>query len=210
MLTKNALSIPTLYQTLQLALGARAAHQHFIMQHVRARPGDSVLDVGCGTGISFKFLPTGIGYTGVDISQPYIKHAQAQFAPAARFFVGDASDPALSMDQQFDRIFSVGVLHHLSDEQIHNFTSNILRWLKPDGRFVSIDPCFADGQHPIARFLISHDRGEHVRTADRLFELFSRQFSGTKTIAHDMLRIPYTHVILNLSPHAAVVSACLR
>ncbi|RKZ63742.1 MAG: class I SAM-dependent methyltransferase, partial [Candidatus Parabeggiatoa sp. nov. 3] len=44
---------------------------------------------------------------------------------------------------------------------------------------------------------ISKDRGQNVRTQEGYLELASQVFSNITTdIRHDLLRIPYTHFIL--------------
>lgn len=196
---KRSLSIPFLYEAFQSAIGARAYRRRFIVDFVGPRPRDALLDVGCGTGTSLDFLPSPIAYTGIDISSPYIARARARYQNRGCFLVGDASSPSVDLNGPFDRIFTVGVLHHLSDEQVRGFIRNLVSWLKPGGKFVSIDPCSVEGQHPIAKFLIANDRGEYVRKPDDLLRLFSKEFSGDMTVMHNLLRIPYSHVILTLS-----------
>jgi hypothetical protein len=52
-------------------------------------------------------------------------------------------------------------------------------------------------QSGMARWIIKLDRGNHVRTRDEYIALASRQFRNVRvTILHDLLRIPYTHIIM--------------
>ena len=49
----------------------------------------------------------------------------------------------------------------------------------------------------MARWLAALDRGQNVRKADELVILAQEHFSTVNvTVRHDLLRIPYTHAIL--------------
>jgi hypothetical protein len=60
-----------------------------------------------------------------------------------------------------------------------------------------LDGVWAAGQSRFAKFLLSRDRGRFVRHADEYVALASTSFSAVNsTVRHDMLRIPYSHIIL--------------
>jgi len=65
--------------------------------------------------------------------------------------------------QPFDLVMGSGMLHHLDESTARQFMT--LGWaaLEPGGRVLTLDPCCALGQNPVTRFLISKDRGQHVR-----------------------------------------------
>jgi SAM-dependent methyltransferase len=195
---KSTLSIPLVFEAYQALVGAPECHRRFIVNYVRPRQGDAILDVGCGTGASTRLLPQSASYTGIDISDAYIRRARTKHRDIGHFLVGDATDADTGLGGPYDLAYAFGLLHHLSDGQVAGLIRNLSQCLKPGGRFVSIDPCFVSHQHPIARFLISNDRGQFVRTPERLKGLFDESFSGSYCVVHDMLRIPYTQVILEL------------
>ena len=92
---------------------------------------------------------------------------------------------------------AIGVLHHLDDDTAADVFSLAAASLAPGGRFVSIDPTIVDGQHPVARFLASQDRGQNVRTPEQMAEMFEPHFDDvTVIVRHDLLRMPYSHVII--------------
>ena len=71
------------------------------------------------------------------------------------------------------------------------------RSLGPGGRLVTIDPCYAQGQSPIARWIISHDRGTFVREEKGYRGLAERHFGRVRSqVRGDLLRIPYTHCLM--------------
>ena len=73
------------------------------------RPGEQVLDIGCGTGGTTAELARAVGTTGwvmgVDISEPLIGAARAQGLANATFEIGDAASWPFE-DGSFDLVFS--------------------------------------------------------------------------------------------------------
>lgn len=69
--------------------------------HLAARPGETVLDYGCGTGRLRAFLPPGVGYVGYDPSPGMLARA-ARERPDSRL-VGE-----LGRDVTFDHVVAVG------------------------------------------------------------------------------------------------------
>jgi hypothetical protein len=94
-------------------------------------------------------------------------------------------------------------LHHLADDEALALLRLARAALKPGGRFVTFDGCLVDGQSAFARFLLRRDRGRFVRHRDDYLRLASRVFPNvTASVRHDLLRLPYTHIILECSAGA--------
>jgi cyclopropane fatty-acyl-phospholipid synthase-like methyltransferase len=199
-IAKRALALPIVFDTYQSLVGAEACHQRFVREYVTPCEDEAILDIGCGTGACFASLPRPIKYTGVDISESYIKRARAQYGHEGTFLVADASAAIPQITGRFDRVFAFGVLHHLSDDQVVSLINNLVAWVRPGGSFTSLDPCYTTPQNALARFLISHDRGQSVRTPEVLQKLFGEKFVVNTEIVTDMLRVPYTLVILRMTP----------
>lgn len=70
------------------------------------RPGQRVLDVGCGTGRhSLALAERGFDVVGVDVSRTFIEIAARRAPENARFEVADAAD--LPFDAEFDAVISL-------------------------------------------------------------------------------------------------------
>ena len=71
------------------------------------------------------------------------------------------------------------------------------RALKPGGKLVTVDGVWTNDQSATARWLLARDRGEYVRGEQEYVKIASQEFGNIKpSVRHDLLRIPYTHLIL--------------
>jgi hypothetical protein len=69
--------------------------------------------------------------------------------------------------------------------------------MKPGARLVTLDGVWTDDQSHIVKYLLARDRGRFVRSAAGYRELAAKVFSKIESsIRHDLLRIPYTMLIL--------------
>lgn len=95
--------------------------------------GESILDLGCGTGDLTKTLyDLGVYVTGMDKSANMIEQARFKY-PDIPFQVGDAT--ALPFDETFDAIFSNATLHWIKSPE--KALQSIYHSLKKGGRFVA-------------------------------------------------------------------------
>ena len=199
---RSILSVPSVYDALLRSLGSEECRRVFVDDHVRPLAAHRILDVGCGTGVILDFLPRGVDYLGIDLSAEYIQAATRRFGDRATFRVGDANELELTDDQRFDIIIAFGLLHHLEDGEVIRLAKRVRKLLQPEGRLVTFDNCFTDDQSVIARTLNRWDRGRNVRTQPQYEALIGAAFDVVKCdIRHDLLRIPYTHIILEAQSH---------
>ncbi|HLK20852.1 MAG TPA: class I SAM-dependent methyltransferase [Bryobacteraceae bacterium] len=167
-----------------------------IQDFVKPQAGDRLVDLGCGTGASLRQLPADIAYVGLDLNPEYIRTAQTEFGDRATFLCRDLASADLSEFPPFDLAISVGVLHHLSDVQAQAMLQLARRSIRPGGRLVTMDPCYVPGQHPVAKFLLDHDRGEYIRNAEGYRKLLQSVGKPEISVLSDMLRIPYSTIVV--------------
>ena len=68
---------------------------------------------------------------------------------------------------------------------------------KRGGRLITFDGCYGDGQSKVAKLIVGMDRGQNVRDRNGYETLARGIFSDVKVhVRHDMVRIPYTHIVL--------------
>jgi len=124
--------------------GPRAFRRHHVRRIVRLcelRSHHRILSLGCGIGDTELLLARYVeSITGVDLSAKAIEQARSDAAAAGvrnvEFFEGDGS----LIRGQYDAVLAIFFLHHLSDEELHEFPRRLLRWLRPEGVFYAIDP----------------------------------------------------------------------
>ncbi|HUW72183.1 MAG TPA: methyltransferase domain-containing protein [Candidatus Humimicrobiaceae bacterium] len=97
------------------------------------KEGDKILDVGCGNGRLLKILKDKkIKYTGVDVSEKLLEIAKKRY-PQNNFLVADNLNLPF-LDNNFDKVFSVAVLHTIPSEDLRKKAiSELKRVLKPGG-----------------------------------------------------------------------------
>lgn len=82
-----------------------------------ARPGESLLDVGCGTGwFTRRAAADGFIATGLDPNPDWLDFARARSSPALNWVEGDARDLPFA-DASFDHVLSIAALCFVDDER---------------------------------------------------------------------------------------------
>jgi len=193
-ISESVLARPSVFGSFQAAMGAPDCHRTFIAHYVRPEPGQRVLDVGCGTGASVRFIPNGVDYVGFDIEPRYIAAAQATYGARGTFVCSDLSAVSLG-GGTIDTAFAFGVLHHLSDEMIVELAALLRHVLRPGGVFVSIDPCWVPSQGVTANVMMRFDRGRHIRTEDGYRTALRAMGPVTTEVRLDLLNIRYGMVV---------------
>ncbi len=193
---RSVLSHPLLYRIFHNLVGGQGTYRWLVAEQLRPRPGDRVLDIGCGPGHMLDLLPA-VSYTGFDMSEPYIKEAQRRYGDRGRFYHASVTEPPPLVSSSFDFVLAMGVLHHLDDKQATEVLMLAREVLREEGRLVTCDPCFVEDQSPIARYFLRRDRGRFIRSRDGYEGLAQKVFHNVRgLVRHDLLRIPYTHLIL--------------
>jgi len=193
--TELVLANHSLYRAFRRLTGSDRVNREFVEQYVRPRNGETVLDLGCGPGDVFELMPE-VRYIGIDFSRGYIAAAQKRFGGRATFLCGDVNDAMRERLGPVDIVIAMGVIHHLSDPEVIALLQKVHLLLRPGGRFVSYDPCFTNPQHPVARWIHRHDRGDFVRFDIEYERLISQSFrSYERPIRTDLCTVPATVII---------------
>ncbi len=195
---KRLLAYSGAYDLLQTCVGATKARSILAATYIRAKPGDRVLDIGCGTAQIRSHLPEVI-YHGYDPQPRYIEGARSRLrgVPGCTLECVAANDLDPRDLPKFEIVLAIGVLHHLSDADAVALAALARQTLTDGGRLISLDPCLCNTRSAVAGFLIRRDRGRYVRRADAYRMLVRSAFGSVRaSVRHDLLRVPYTHLVM--------------
>ena len=191
------LNVPFVYNAFSAAVGANALRRRLIQKHVRAKPGDKVIDIGCGSALALRWLPE-VHYVGLDMNPNYIAFAHRTYGKKGTFVVGDLR--SLKADSRFrdaDIVIALGVLHHLDDQEAGSCIQFAHDALKSTGRFVCHEACWVPNQGSISKYVMSSDRGRNIRTEQRYRELAGKVFRKVEAkVDTNPIRIPYVTIVL--------------
>jgi ubiquinone/menaquinone biosynthesis C-methylase UbiE len=144
-----------------LSFGHERAMREKQIALANLKSGESVLDVGCGTGTLTMAAKRHVGaegrVVGIDASPEMIARARKKAARAGLDITFDtATIEAMPFaDGSFDVVVSSAMLHHLPDETRRKGLQEVRRVLKPGGRMLAID--FGGGESE-RRHRIGHHR----------------------------------------------------
>ena len=170
----RVLESPLVYTVYQHVVRRGAVIERTLMREVQPGNGARVLDLGCGSGL-YAGLFGAQSYLGIDVSVRYVGFAH-RGNTGHRFGVMDVCNLALQA-QSIDKVFAVGLFHHLSDREAARTIAEARRVLRPDGRLVVVDlipPVSAYDM--LGKMLVKADRGRHVRSTEGYRRLLSVAF----------------------------------
>jgi ubiquinone/menaquinone biosynthesis C-methylase UbiE len=133
-------------------LGREGAFRERLVQLARLEPGQSVLDIGCGTGSLAIAAKRHVGplarVHGIDASPEMIARARKKAGKAGLdvSFTEGVVERLPFPDQQFDVVLSTLMLHHLPREAREQCAREIRRVLKSGGRVLAVDFGKATGE----------------------------------------------------------------
>lgn len=186
------------YKTFKNLVSPPSRVKSTIERFMSARAGERILDLGCGYGDIAPLYADDCTYVGIDSNPSYIAEANKRYLrDNVSFVLGDITqDQNLDLGK-FDLILMSGVLHHLPSADVMKLAKAITPLLTRDGRFVALEPVFHPEQGLIARLLIASDRGRHARDVEGYLSLLRQSFTNVDAeVVHNLLRIPYSHVVL--------------
>lgn len=153
-----------------------------VIRAAAVRPGDVVVDLGCGAGqLSIPLAMQGAQVLGVDVSPGMTSMLRSQARRLGLDTLEAITVPVEELDLptgSADLIVSSYALHHLRDADKATLLNAAARWLRPDGRLVIADMMFGRGGS-------AHDR-EIIR--QKLHVLARKGPGGWWRIAKNVVR----------------------
>jgi SAM-dependent methyltransferase len=194
----NLLRSPFLYIRWQRMLGAHRLRQICLDEFLQLREGERVLDIGCGPGYILDYMPR-VDYVGFDTEPRYIEYAREHYLDRGSFFCEPFAQRHVARLKPFDAIMLMGIVHHVDDAVAQDLLCLLAKCLAPNGRVVTLDPCFTPSQSRVARWVAKADRGEFVRDEQAYRRLGADQFSDVDAhVVNNVCRIPSTELIMRL------------
>jgi SAM-dependent methyltransferase len=116
-------------------------HVEELAAAARLRPGERVLEVGCGMGrYTLPLAARGLRMTGIDISPALLERLRS--VADARYWIelveGDVVNPPEGLARDFDAVIGLFVLHHLHD--LSACLDSIRGLVRPGGRVAFLEP----------------------------------------------------------------------
>ena len=182
-----------------LTLGRERVFREKVLGLARLQRGESVLDVGCGTGTLAIAAERHVGPTvyGIDASPEMIARAdkKAKKAGVEVVFKNAVAEALPFSDAQFDVVLNTLMLHHLPRKAGQRCIREMRRVLKPGGRVLVVD--FGGAQE--RRNLLAHfyHRHGHVNFSD-IIALLSE--AGLNSVESGAVGISNLQFVLAVAP----------
>jgi len=149
-----------------LGMGVNRPNSRIVIELANVKPGDEVLDVGCGTGnltlTAQSYAGPGGRVYGIDAAPEMIEVAKKKASRSGLgvvFEVGLIEELAFP-DATFDVVISRLAIHHLPDDLKRRGFKEILRVLKPGGHLLIAD--FKPPTNPVLNHIASALVGSHM------------------------------------------------
>lgn len=131
--------------------------------HLARSEGKVVLDVGTGTGNFIPLIHPSAFYIGLDLDPIKLRRHRKKW-PSKAVFQGDASRLPIR-DKSIGFAFCTYLAHHIPDDELPNFFSELARVV--DGELVFVDAVLNE-KSAISRYLCKYDVGSFLRPQEKV------------------------------------------
>lgn len=137
-------ALTSLFDPVVAVVSRERTFKRLVIEHAAIRAGESVLDLGCGTGtlaIMAQRDQPAATYHGLDADPSILDRARAKArsADAPVAFANGFADDLPYEPASFDVVLTTLFFHHLDDPTKRATATEILRVLEPGGRLVVAD-----------------------------------------------------------------------
>ncbi len=196
---RKILNNSRIYNFYQNLIGCKKFQKNFSNNFIKARAGENVLELGCGTGNVARFLNQNVNYIGVDYCKNYIDYASKKY-PHFKFKHADLSSP-ITFDCKFDIIYAEAILSAMTDEQALNMFKIINSHINNNTRIIFSDMNYNCANSAFEKYMFEHERNSVIRTKDEYIALIQPSFKIQNiTVLDHIYRIPYSKLIFECEP----------
>lgn len=198
MILNRVLQHPGNYIQIQRVIGADRLRKRCI-DLIQPHPHDCILDIGCGPAQILNDIPWVRQYYGFDTEKKYIDYAAKKYQGRGHFYACEFNAAFLESAtlETIDKVFLMGIFHHISDAAVSTLLQTIDSVLKPGGRIITLDPCFTPDQSFFSQWIAKNDRGKFIRDESGYLSLMNQQFTTIDSrILNNTCRIPSTEIIM--------------
>jgi phosphatidylethanolamine/phosphatidyl-N-methylethanolamine N-methyltransferase len=177
-------------------------HEHEVIEQLNLRPGQQVLEVGVGTGISLDAYPAYVNVVGIDPSADMLKHAIKKTRENGWSHIDVRQGDAINLefpDNSFDWVTTFHVMTVVPDPL--RMMHEMVRVCKPGGKIVMVNH-FAS-ENPLLYSLVwaANPLTRHLGWTTRLLV---RDVLGDKQI-----KVERNERVARLSVHRLVIASKL-
>ncbi len=154
----------------------------FILPEIRDKNSVKIIDIGCGTGNIVPYIPHNCEYTGVDVSENYIKYLKKKYSHKKNInFIKQNVKEPLSFNEKYDIIISEALIASLNDTNFELLLTEMKNFLKKGGKIVISDMNYKESHCAFEKFLLKNERGCYIRGQDDYKRIIEKYFTIEKT-----------------------------
>jgi len=190
-------NFPFFYNLYQNFIFAKDSKRKLFHNEFEILDSDFVLDIGCGPGNYRSYINTS-NYFGIDINCKSIEQAKKLY-PKDSFECIPAQKIKNFSEKSFDKIFVLGLLHHLPDNDVTNLFNDIANLMSSNTTIYCVDTSFYENQGLFSKLMGKLDKGNYVRYPSDLTKLIDEKYFDVEVkIFDNLLRVPCYHSFLKV------------